>query len=97
MLYMIIETFEAGADAVYARFRDKGRMLPAGLEYVDSWVSEDMGRCFQLMSSNDPALLDTWMSHWCDIVSFEIVPVHPSNTAQERFSASGQVSTRPGS
>jgi len=97
MLYMIIETFDAGADAVYARFRDKGRMLPAGLEYVDSWVSEDMGKCFQLMSSDDPDLIGAWMSHWRDIVSFEVVPVLPSNMAQQRISAAGQVSTRPGS
>jgi len=97
MLYMIIETFDAGAEAVYARFRDKGRMLPAGLEYVDSWVSEDMRKCFQIMRCDDPGLIDAWISHWSDLVSFEVVPVLASNTAQKQFSDAGQVSTRPGS
>lgn len=31
MLYMVIEHFREGPLAVYARFREKGRMLPDGL------------------------------------------------------------------
>lgn len=34
---------------VYRRVREAGRMLPAGLEYVDSWVEPTFARCFQLM------------------------------------------------
>ncbi len=93
MLYMVIETFDAGADAVYARFREKGRMLPDGLTYVDSWVSEDMRRCFQIMSAPDRALIDLWISNWDDIVSFEIVPIMTSSVAQEHVSGAEQVST----
>jgi hypothetical protein len=37
MLYMVIEYFNAGAaPEIYRRARDRGRQLPAGLEYVDS-------------------------------------------------------------
>ena len=38
MRYMVIETFTRGARPVYERARDRGRMLPDGLEYVESWV-----------------------------------------------------------
>ena len=37
--YMVIEHFAPGAkDKVYERFRDKGRMLPDGLLYIESWL-----------------------------------------------------------
>ena len=51
MLYMVIERFKNrdAATAVYKRFAERGRMLPEGLKYIDSWVEEDFGRCFQLM------------------------------------------------
>jgi hypothetical protein len=49
MLYMVVETF-SDPRAVYERARERGRMLPAGLRYVDSWIdAQDLGRCFQLM------------------------------------------------
>lgn len=39
MLYMVIERFKnRDAKAVYRRFREKGRMAPEGLTYVESWV-----------------------------------------------------------
>ena len=37
MLFMVVETFGQDPRAVYRRFRDKGRQMPEGLEYVDSW------------------------------------------------------------
>ena len=76
MLYMVIENFrEAGGVAVYRRARDRGRLLPAGLEYVSSWVDLDFRRCFQLMETDDPNLLELWMAQWRDLVEFEVVPV----------------------
>jgi hypothetical protein len=37
MLYMIIERFKnRNTKAVYRRFREKGRMAPDGLAYVES-------------------------------------------------------------
>jgi len=37
VLFMVIERFKnRDAAAVYRRFRERGRMMPAGLEYVDS-------------------------------------------------------------
>lgn len=76
MQFMIIENFRnQDAKAVYRRFRDKGRMAPDGLTYVASWVSADLGRCFQVMECDDVALLQRWVAEWSDLVDFEIVPV----------------------
>src|SRR5688572_6070273 len=50
MKYMVLETFRPGCKAaVYERFREKGRMLPDGLRYIESWVEQDGDRWFQLM------------------------------------------------
>ena len=45
---------------MYERAADQGRLLPDGLEYVDSWVDERLDRCFQLMRTDDPALFEEW-------------------------------------
>jgi len=79
MLYMVIERFKnRDARAIYSRFRDKGRMMPEGLNYVDSYVEENFDRCFQLMECDDPQLLEQWASHWRDLMEFEFVPVRRS-------------------
>ena len=71
---MVIERFAPDAkEKVYQRFREKGRMLPEGLLYIDSWLEKDGDRCFQLMETNDPALFNQWMESWEDLVRFEIV------------------------
>ncbi|HET7342235.1 MAG TPA: DUF3303 family protein [Methylomirabilota bacterium] len=76
MLFMVIERFRGqNARAVYARFRDKGRMMPDGLTFVGSWVSADVGRCFQLMECDDVTLLQRWVAEWSELIEFEIVPV----------------------
>ena len=82
MLYMVIERFKnRDAKAVYRRFREKGRMAPEGLAYVDSWVETNFDRCFQLMECGDARLLEELASHWRDLVEFEFVPVRPSKEA----------------
>lgn len=59
MLYMVIEHFNPGAaPEIYRRASQRGRLMPPGLEYVDSWVDRDYAKCFQLMRADDPALLD---------------------------------------
>jgi len=84
MLFMIIERFkQQGARAVYRRFAEKGRMMPEGLHYVDSWVEANFDRCFQLMECNDLRLLQQWIAQWQDLVEFEIVPVITSKEARE--------------
>lgn len=76
MLFMVIESFRnQDAKAVYRRFRDKGRMTPEGLTFLSSWVTADLGRCFQIMECEDVGLLQSWAAEWSDLVEFEIVPV----------------------
>jgi len=72
---MVIERFQPGkAPEVYRRFRERGRMAPAGVSYVSSWVDLPGERCFQLMEAENEALLRQWTRHWEDLVAFEIVP-----------------------
>ena len=76
MLFMVIEHFRnQDAKAVYRRFRDQGRLAPEGLSYVASWVTADLGCCFQLMEADDVTLLQRWVAEWSDLAAFEIVPV----------------------
>ena len=79
MQYMVLETFKPGkADDVYERFNLKGRMLPEGLLYIDSWLSSDRTRCFQLMETDSVGLFDEWVCHWKDLIEFEIIPLTDS-------------------
>src|SRR5215204_626175 len=79
MLFMVVERFRnQDARAVSRRFSEKGRQCPDGLSYVGSWITADVGRCFQLMEADDVTLLQRWVSAWSDLVEFEIVPVAES-------------------
>lgn len=86
---MVIERYLSGPEPVYERAAAQGRMLPEGLEYVASWVTDDgMDRCYQLMQTSDPALFGIWTERWADLVSFEIVPVITSAEAAARHAGS---------
>ena len=84
MRYMVVEEFVEGARPVYERAAERGRMLPPGLEYVDSWIDASLKRCFQLMETDDPALIDDWIAKWSDLARFEVVPVLSSDEAAGR-------------
>ncbi|HJR06061.1 MAG TPA: DUF3303 family protein [Pyrinomonadaceae bacterium] len=82
MLFMVVERFKnRDAKAVYQRLRERGRMMPEGLRYVDSWVETNFDRCFQLMECEDPLLFREWIEQWEDLMEFEIVPVITSKEA----------------
>ncbi|HJM93390.1 MAG: DUF3303 family protein [Alphaproteobacteria bacterium] len=84
MLYMVIEHFRnQDARAVYDRFNTKGRMVPDGIAFHGSWVSADLGRCFQIMECDDLTLLQRWAVEWSDLVEFEIIPVSPGKDMAE--------------
>ena len=85
MLYMVIERFK-DAPAIYERLRQRGRMMPAGLEYVSSWIDRDLRICWQLMETSDSALFEQWTRHWRDLMDFEIVPVQTSVEVVEKMS-----------
>lgn len=82
MLYLVIEHFRGGDPApVYRRLRDEGRRLPEGLDYVASWVTRDLARCYQVMECEERAPLEAWMARWEDLVRFEVLPVLSSEEA----------------
>jgi hypothetical protein len=86
-LFMVVELFKNGdAAPVYQRFRERGRLAPEGLTYVNSWVDTALRRCFQLMETDDPRLLDAWIANWSDLVDFEVYPVITSAEAAKRTS-----------
>ena len=74
--YMVIETFGPGCKAkIYDRFHEKGRMLPDGLVYLNSWLEKDGARCFQLMQTDDVHLFQVWMENWEDLLSIEVIEI----------------------
>ena len=82
---MVIEHFRPGrVGNIYRRLEESGRHMPAGLTYVGSWITDDLTTCYQVMECRDPSLLDEWISHWADLVDFEVVPVISSAEAKEK-------------
>ncbi|MGE5134242.1 MAG: DUF3303 domain-containing protein [Gemmatimonadota bacterium] len=91
MLYLVIERYKHGPGPVYERAARNGRMLPAGLAYLDSWIVDNgkLDTCFQLMETGDPGLFDAWRARWDDLVDFEVLPVISSAEAAARSRARG--------
>ena len=85
MLYMVIERFHPGKiKALYQRFDDKGRLMPEGLHYVNSWIDRNVETCYQVMETADEALLWAWIDNWKDLADFEVVPVITSPEARKQ-------------
>jgi hypothetical protein len=84
--YMVIEHYTHGPGPVYARGAERGRMLPAGLRYIDSWIVDDgnLDTCYQLMETDDAGLFDDWLANWNDLATFEVHPVISSAEASRR-------------
>jgi hypothetical protein len=83
---MVIEHYKDNdPKPVYSRFSQRGRMMPDGLNYVNSWVEIGKGRCFQVMETEDPSLVQEWMNNWNDLVDFEVIPVLTSAETSRLF------------
>jgi hypothetical protein len=65
----------------------KRAWMPDGLGYVQSWTDDKMERCFQLMETENRALLDEWMAQWSDLIDFEVHVVVSSSEAAQRSGA----------
>ena len=86
MQYLVIENFRHRDPVpVYRRFRERGRLAPEGLQYVGSWITEDLARCYHVMECADRRLLDEWLSNWHDLVEFEVMPVLSSAEVQAKL------------
>ena len=74
--YMVVEQFAPGAKPkIYERFHQNGRMLPEGLNYIDSWLEKDGDRCFQLMQTDDRSLFEVWFEQWKDLGTIEVIEI----------------------
>jgi len=82
---MIIERFkDSDMLPIYKRVRDSGRGLPEGLKYIESWITADFSRCFQIMECDDARKIQEWVLNWRGLgISFEIVPVVTSKETRE--------------
>ena len=91
MLFLIVERFK-GRDPrpIYRRLAERGRQMPDGLKYLDSWIEPNFDRCFQLMETEDARLLQAWMLGWSDLMEFEIVPVVPSKDTRATVEAAAK-------
>ena len=86
MHFLVIEHFKNRDPLpVYRRFRAEGRLAPEGLNYVTSWITEDMSRCYQIMEAENSALLNERLARWEDLVDFEVFPVLTSAEVQRRL------------
>jgi len=73
---MIVERFKPGCiDEVYSRYHQTGRKLPEGVFYLNSWVNKNEHICFQLMETNFPERLETWINEWKDVTEFTVYPI----------------------
>ena len=85
MLYMVIEHFlPEKLEELYRRFDEKGRILPEGVQYINSWINKDLTVCYQVMEADSLDKLTAWISNWNDIVDFEVIPVISSAAAREK-------------
>jgi hypothetical protein len=97
MLYMVIEKYTSGPGPVYERAAARGRMLPEGLRYVDSWTVDDerLDTCYQLMETDDPDLFQAWRANWSDLVEIEVGPVITSAQASARVQVAWEGGSGP--
>ncbi len=83
MRFLAIERFRSpdAVPATYERLREHGRMLPQGIELVESWVEANLERRFVSVECMDATRLQEWIARWLDLIDFEIVPVVASAEA----------------
>ena len=83
--YMIIEHYKPGkTEEIYSRFSEKGRMLPEGVEFVNSWIEDNLQTCYQVMKSESPKKLNEWIDNWKDLVDFEVIRVLSSQEVNDK-------------
>lgn len=86
MLFMVIERFHRGkVKLLYERLDKKGRSLPEGVNYINSWIDENITICYQVMESDTIEKIYEWIENWNDLTDFEVIPVITSAEAKERI------------
>jgi mannose-1-phosphate guanylyltransferase len=86
---MIIEKFHPGkVKNLYQRFEEKGRLMPDGVNYINSWIDPEISICYQVMESDSEVKIHEWISNWNDLADFEVIPVLTSAQAKEKVFSS---------
>jgi hypothetical protein len=85
MHFMIIERFRGSeaVAAVYERFAERGRLMPEGLKYVNSWIEPNFNRSFLVAECEDLRMIQRWVLQWNDLIEFDVIPVVPSKETAE--------------
>lgn len=87
--YMVVERFRSEkVKELYARLDEQGRLLPGGVEYIDSWIDEKVEVCYQLMESESLECIHQWIERWQDLADFEVVPIITSDEARRKVLSS---------
>ena len=82
---MIIETFhKSKVRELYQRFAEKGRQLPPGVLYINSWIDENIETCYQVMESDAIEKINEWIQLWNDVADFKVIPVITSTEAKKK-------------
>ena len=63
---------------------EKERMMPKGISYVNSWVTEDGNTCYQINEAESVELLHEWASNWKDVTDFTFIPVITSHEMSKK-------------
>ena len=85
MLFMIIEHFHPGkAKEIYKRLETSGRRLPEGVQYINSWIDENLTICYQVMESDSEDKIKRWVDAGSDMIDFEVIKVITSAQAKEK-------------
>jgi len=85
MLFMIVEKFyPAKVKLLYERVNEKGRLLPEGVNYINSWIDENVTICYQLMESDSAEKIYEWLENWNEFAEFEVIPVITSAQAKAK-------------
>ena len=83
--YMIIERFHPEKLwQMYDRFAEKGRLLPDGVIFINSWINESVTICYQLMEAETLEKLHQWIEQWKEFADFEVVSVISSAEAKAK-------------
>ena len=86
MLFVVIERFRGtSVSEAYWRFKEHGRLAPAELKTLGSWVTADLSRCFQIVETEDPSCIQRWVANWVDLIEFEIFPATDGSVVAQLF------------
>ena len=68
----------------------KGGCCRKAVTFINSWVTADLSRCFQVMECDDVAMLQRCAAQWSDLIEFEMVPIVESKETAEGLARAAQ-------